>query len=87
MCIRDRVVAVRIDDKMRAYAFIIPAEGTSHRQEELMDYCFEGLAKFKVPAIFHYLDEFPTTKSPNGTKIQRSKLREIAEAETQDNTD
>ena len=81
-----QVVAVRIDDKMRAYAFIIPTESTSPKQEELMNYCFEGLAKFKVPAIFHYLDEFPTTKSPNGTKIQRSKLREIAEAETQNRT-
>ena len=81
-----QVVAVRIDDKMRAYAFIIPTESTSPKKEELMNYCFEGLAKFKVPAIFHYLDEFPTTKSPNGTKIQRSKLREIAEAETQNRT-
>jgi len=36
-----------------------------------------------VPAVFHCLDEFPTTKSPNGTKIQRAKLREIAEAKTQ----
>ena len=82
-----QVVAVRIYDKMRAYAFIIPADNKSLKQDELMNFCLEGLAKFKVPAIFHYLDEFPTTKSPNGTKIQRSKLREIAEAETQDNTD
>ena len=78
-----QVVAVRIQDKMRAYAFIISAENKILEQEELRIYCLSGLAKFKVPAVFHCLDEFPTTKSPNGTKIQRAKLREIAEAKTQ----
>ena len=77
-----QVVAVRINDKMRAYAFIILIENKTASQEKLRNYCLNGLAKFKVPAIFHYLDEFPTTKSPNGTKIQRAKLREIAESET-----
>ena len=78
-----QVVAVRMENKMRAYAFIIPTDNEYAKHEELKNYCLEGLAKFKVPAIFHYLDEFPTTKSPNGTKIQRARLREIAEAETQ----
>ena len=77
-----QVVAVRIHDKMRAYAFVIPAKSKNPQQEELKNYCLEGLARFKVPAIFHRLTEFPTTKSPNGTKIQRAKLREIAETAT-----
>jgi fatty-acyl-CoA synthase len=77
-----QVVAVRIHDKMRAYAFVIPAKSKNPQQEELKNYCLEGLARFKVPAIFHCLTEFPTTKSPNGTKIQRAKLREIAETAT-----
>ena len=74
-----QVVAVRVNDKMRAYAFVIPAKNKVIEQEELGDFCSKGLAKFKVPVIFHMLDKFPTTKSPNGTKIQRAKLREIAE--------
>ncbi len=74
-----QVVAVRVNDKMRAYAFVIPAKNKVIKQEELRDFCSKGLAKFKVPVIFHMLDKFPTTKSPNGTKIQRAKLREIAE--------
>ena len=77
-----QVVAVRINNKMKAYAFIILIKNKTASQEKLRNYCLNGLAKFKVPAIFHYLDEFPTTKSPNGTKIQRAKLREIAESET-----
>ena len=78
-----QVVAVRIHDKMRAYAFIIPAQNKIPEQEKLKTYCLDGLAKFKVPVVFHCMDAFPTTKSPNGTKIQRAKLREIAETETQ----
>ena len=76
-----QVVAVRVNDKMRAYAFVIPAKNKVIEQEELRDFCSKGLAKYKVPVIFHMLDKFPTTKSPNGTKIQRTKLREIAEDE------
>ena len=77
-----QVVAVRIQDKMRAYAFIIPAKAKNPEQEELRTYCLRSLAKFKVPVAFHIMQEFPTTKSPNGTKIQRAKLREIAESES-----
>jgi fatty-acyl-CoA synthase len=46
----------------------------------LRDHCARGLARFKVPAAFLCLDEFPTTTSANGTKVQRAKLREMAAA-------
>lgn len=82
-----QVVAVRIHDKMRAYAFVIPAKNKTPKPEELKNYCLESLARFKVPAIFHCVAEFPTTKSPNGTKIQRTKLREIAEAAIQNQSE
>ena len=39
------------------------------------------MAKFKVPLRVIPLDEFPTTKSANGTKIQRARLRDMAVAE------
>ena len=61
----------------------IVGDGDIKYIEELKNYCLESLARFKVPAIFHCVAEFPTTKSPNGTKIQRTKLREIAEAAIQ----
>jgi fatty-acyl-CoA synthase len=41
--------------------------------------CRENLARYKVPARLVTLDAFPTTESPNGIKIQRAKLREMAE--------
>ena len=37
------------------------------------------LAAFKVPARFWIEDAFPTTQSANGNKIQRAKLRELAQ--------
>jgi fatty-acyl-CoA synthase len=42
-------------------------------------HCKAGLAGFKVPERCIALDAFPTTASANGTKIQRVKLREMAQ--------
>jgi fatty-acyl-CoA synthase len=39
------------------------------------------MAKYKVPVRIIVLDAFPVTKSANGFKIQRAKLREMAAAE------
>lgn len=41
--------------------------------------CRDNLARYKVPARLVTLEAFPTTESPNGVKIQRGKLREMAE--------
>jgi len=39
------------------------------------------MAKFKVPLAITVVEEFPTTASANGVKIQRKTLREMAMAE------
>jgi len=75
-----QVVAVRVGEVMKPYAFIIPATDAAVDAETLALHCSRSLAPFKVPIAFHSLDTFPTTNSPNGTKIQRAKLREMAEA-------
>ena len=41
--------------------------------------CRDGLARFTAPVQIFALDEFPTTESANGTKIQRAELRRMAE--------
>lgn len=38
------------------------------------------LAKFKVPQRIFPIDAFPVTPGANATKIQKGKLREIAQA-------
>jgi fatty-acyl-CoA synthase len=46
--------------------------------EELIAWCAEGLAKFKVPKHVRFVDAFPMTASG---KIQKYKLREEHERE------
>jgi fatty-acyl-CoA synthase len=40
--------------------------------------CAAQLARFKLPQRIVALQEFPTTDGPNGRKVQRAKLREMA---------
>lgn len=60
----------------RAVAFIIPGPGFA--AEAVMAACRAQLARFKVPERIVPLAEFPTTDGPNGRKIQRNRLREMA---------
>jgi fatty-acyl-CoA synthase len=43
-----------------------------------IDRCRERLARYKVPVRVLVIEEFPTTPGPNGTKIQKTELRELA---------
>lgn len=79
-----QVVAVRVGDAMRAYAFVIAAADHTIDPAVLGAHCASALARFKVPVRFHTLDTFPATQGPNGTKIQRARLREMAEAAIQE---
>src|SRR5712691_9785111 len=73
-----QVVGVELDGRMRCAAFVIPAEGFAPSEAEIVAGAAEIMAAFKVPARVWFLDAFPVTQSANGTKIQRSKLREMA---------
>jgi fatty-acyl-CoA synthase len=61
-------------------AFVLPANGAALDETALRKRCRERLARFKVPERIVTLDAFPTVDSPNGPKIQRVRLREMAEA-------
>ena len=62
----------------KAVAFVLPGPGFD--AETLLDAARGSLARFKVPARVVPLDAFPVTDGPNGVKIQRAKLREMARA-------
>ncbi|MBT5941820.1 MAG: AMP-binding protein, partial [Rhodospirillaceae bacterium] len=49
-------------------------DGASMNEEELMEFCREGLAHFKVPQIVRFVDEFPMTVTG---KIQKFRMREM----------
>jgi fatty-acyl-CoA synthase len=40
----------------------------------------QQLARFKVPERIVVVDDFPVVESPNGVKVQKVRLREMAEA-------
>ncbi|UUX50050.1 AMP-binding protein [Nisaea acidiphila] len=62
-----------------AVAFVIPVEGKTPDADALRRHCADHLAKYKVPRTVIPVAEFETVTGPNGTKVQKQKLREIAE--------
>ena len=42
-------------------------------------HCLQQLARFKVPERIVVVEDFPTVDSPNGPKVQKVRLREMAE--------
>jgi fatty-acyl-CoA synthase len=62
-----------------AIAFVQPEPGAALEEAALLEACRRDLARFKVPRRILPIAEFPVTQSPNGVKIQRVKLREMAE--------
>ena len=75
-----QVVGVRTEASDKPVGFVIPAPGAGFNEESLRQYCLDSLARFKAPVRLFPLDEFPTTKSANGFKIQRAALRDMAAA-------
>jgi fatty-acyl-CoA synthase len=60
-------------------AFVRLVDGTTLDEAALRTRCREQLARFKVPARFVAVEAFPTVDGPNGPKVQRVRLREMAE--------
>ncbi len=65
---------------VRAVAFVILEPGAALDEDAIIDHCRRGLANYKVPMRVLAVPEFPVTPSPNGPKIQRTRLREMATA-------
>lgn len=72
------VVAVDRPGGARPVAFVIAPDGID--EPAVIDRCRAQLARYKVPVRVLTVDAFPTTASANGTKIQKVKLRELADA-------
>ena len=75
-----QVVAVDLDGKTRAVAFAIAEPGATPDAQAIIAAVQAQLAAYKVPARLWWVDAFPVVNSANGTKIQRNKLREMAQA-------
>ena len=76
-----QVVGVAGPRGTRPVAFVTLRRGADWDEQGLRAFCAAGMAKYKVPVRLLPLDAFPVTKSANGFKIQRAKLRQMAAAE------
>ena len=74
-----QTIAVARADGVRAVSFVILKPGTALDEAGIIAHCKRSLANYKVPLRVFAIDDFPKTPSPNGFKIQRGKLREMAE--------
>jgi fatty-acyl-CoA synthase len=74
-----QVVAVATPAGNRPVAFVIMAPGAALDEARALAHCRARIAGYKVPARLVRLDAFPVTQSANGTKIQRTRLRAMAE--------
>ena len=65
---------------MQAVAFVRSTKGHAFDEAALKQYCRDRLARYKVPARIVRLDAFPLTAGANAPKVQKSALREWAQA-------
>ena len=59
-------------------AFIKPIKDVSLIEDEIHDFCKDGISRFKIPKFIIFCDNFPMTASG---KIKKIDLREIAKKE------
>ena len=84
--VRDaQVVAHRHPDKGDvAVAFVRKSQPVSehgHVSEQwLYEQCRAGLANYKVPSHFVFVDDYPRKEGPNGLKILKNKIRDMAQS-------
>ena len=74
-----QTIAVARPDGVRAVSFVILQPDVALDEAGVIAHCRRGLANYKVPMRVFAVDDYPKTPSPNGFKIQRTKLREMAE--------
>lgn len=74
-----QVVGVPRNDCLQAIAFVILQAGAALDEKAVLAHVSARLAKYKVPARVFAIDAFPVTPGANATKIQKHRLREIAQ--------
>ncbi len=74
-----QVVAAELGAKLVAVAFVLLEDSAKPTPDEWRLQCKRQLAGFKVPVHFEVLANFPTVESANSVKIQKHRLREMAQ--------
>jgi fatty-acyl-CoA synthase len=75
-----QVVGASRDGKTVPYAFVLLHPGAAADAAGWTAACKQAMAGFKVPVGFTALDAFPSVESANSVKIQKHRLRDMADA-------
>ena len=75
-----QVVGATRQGKIVPYAFVLLHPGAQADPAGWTAACKAAMAGFKAPAGFTVLDVFPSVESANSVKIQKHRLREMADA-------
>ncbi|MFD4838919.1 AMP-binding protein [Achromobacter sp. NPDC058515] len=81
-----QVVGAASKGKIVPYAFVLLHEGARADPAGWTAACKAAMAGFKAPAGFTVLDAFPSVESANSVKIQKHRLREMADAMLSDSS-
>jgi fatty-acyl-CoA synthase len=65
-------------------AFVRLAPGAQADEPELLAFARARMAGYKVPRRVLFVADFPATEGPNGRKIQKNRLREMAQQQLED---
>ncbi|MFO1198298.1 MAG: AMP-binding protein [Burkholderiaceae bacterium] len=75
-----QVVAASAGGVPRPVAFVRLVPGARLDEAGVIAHCAARLARYKVPLRVFPIDAFPVTEGTNATKIQKHKLRDLAQA-------
>ena len=75
-----QVVGVAQAGGLVPIAFVVLQHGAKFNEAAIIAHVAGRLARYKVPLRVFSVDAFPVTPGANATKIQKGKLREMAEA-------
>ncbi|MCC6533817.1 MAG: AMP-binding protein [Burkholderiales bacterium] len=77
-----QVVGVETSAGTRPYAFVTRRGGEPFDESAVLAFARARMARYKVPARIVCLEAFPTVQSANAIKVQKARLRDMAESLT-----
>ncbi len=75
-----QVVGALSGDAVKPVAFVLARGAAQIDEAAIIRHVGSRLAKYKVPVRVVTIKEFPTTAGANGSKVQKNKLKDMAEA-------
>lgn len=75
-----QVVAVNHSGGARPVAFVITDKNGTVDEDEIKASLKKQIARYKIPIRIFTIENFPCTISPNGIKVKRNELRDLAQS-------